>query len=112
MKKDFRKIVIDEDTWYWKVMYGSYTHINMYNENSKPFKMHRLYTDRHYHKDDGSIVDFSITPSFIEHIIRTELYTTNNYYASSIEDGVIKNFVEIIQYNKLRQKKLKRIVNG
>ena len=29
MKKDFRKIVVGDDTWYWKVKGGCYTHINM-----------------------------------------------------------------------------------
>jgi len=112
MKKDYRKIVVGDDTWYWKVKGGCYTHINMYNENEKPFNMYRLYTDTHYHKDDGSIVDFSVTPSFIEHIIRNGLYKAEYKYVCEIKEDFIKEFVENVQVNKNRQKKLQRIVNG
>jgi len=107
MKKDYRKIVVDNDTWYWKFKSGCYNHINMYNENEKPFNMYRLYTDTHYHKDD-TIVNFSVTLSFIEHIIRNELYKKVNKYVYQITDDVIKEFVE----TKIRQKKIQRIVNG
>lgn len=94
--KGYRKIVVNGEKYYWKMKFGYYIWLYLYSV--KENKMKRMYCDNHYHKEDGSIVQLSITPSVVSGILKDQI--------NEITPEIIIQYTE----KSKREKKLKRIL--
>jgi hypothetical protein len=94
--KGYRKIIVNNEEWYWKFSYGYYIWLYLYSKELN--RMKRMYCDNHYHKEDGTIVDSVLTPSIVSYII------SNNI--TEITSEIIKEHWK----TKIRMKKLDRIL--